>query len=177
MFFTRSLTTLQNVFMNPNAVYLSGSGTPSSIASPLNVGLENSRRFRALPVYATLLNQGRPGFQNLIGNMVHLARRLAGFLRDSDHYELLPPSKDGVNLDEVFIIVLLRARDGDLNERLVSEINATRQMYVSGTMWRGEKAVRVAVSNWKVDVERDYKVVTGILSAVAEGRAFDIKDV
>jgi hypothetical protein len=65
--------------------------------------------------------------------------------------------------------VLFRAKDGALNERLVRDINASRQMYVSGTSWRGDKAVRVAVSNWKVDVERDYRVVTEILSSLATG--------
>lgn len=169
MFFTRSAQTLQSVFTNPNAAYLSSSSS-SGIPSPLNIGLENSRRFRALPVYAALLNQGRAGFAELYARMARLARGLAAFLRDSPHYELLPDAR----LDEVFIIVLFRARDGRLNDRLVEEINATRQMYVSGTAWKGAKAVRVAVSNWKVDVERDLRVVTGILTAVAEGREFDL---
>lgn len=174
MFFTRSLATLQSVFKNPNAAYLSGS-SPSTIASPLNVGLENSRRFRALPAYATLLNQGRPGFEGLVTQMVRLSRKLAAFLRDSEDYELLP--SETADLDEVFIIVLFRAKKEALNGRLVEEINSTRQMYVSGTSWRGEKAVRIAVSNWKVDVERDFRVVTSILTAVAEGRVFDIEAV
>lgn len=180
MFFTRSVDVLQRVFVNPNAAYLSsGSGPAPSIASPLNVGLENSRRFRALPVYATLLSQGRPGFQALVASMVRFSRQLAAFLRDSEHYDLLPPVPNGgaVDLEQVFIIVLFRAKEAALNERLVAEINGTRQMYVSGTVWQGQKAVRVAVSNWKVDVERDYRVVTGILTAVAEGKTFDIEGV
>lgn len=107
--------------------------------------------------------------------MVRLSRKLAAFLRDSEDYELLP--SETADLDEVFIIVLFRAKKEALNGRLVEEINSTRQMYVSGTSWRGEKAVRIAVSNWKVDVERDFRVVTSILTAVAEGRVFDIEAV
>jgi hypothetical protein len=104
--------------------------------------------------------------------MVQLTRRITGFVRSSEHYDLLPTPADG---DEVvFIIVLFRARDAALNDVLVDRINRTRQMYVSGTSWQGEKAVRIAVSNWKVDVERDYQVVTSILTAVAEGREFDL---
>lgn len=174
MFFTRSAATLQSVFMNPNAAYLSGS-SQSTIASPLNVGLENSRRFRALPAYAVLLNQGRQGYRDLVANMVRLSRKLASFLRGSEYYELLPSEEASV--DEVFIIVLFRAKDAALNERLVEAINSTRQMYVSGTKWQGRKAVRIAVSNWKVDVERDFRVVTSILTAVAKGEAFDIDQV
>lgn len=172
MFFTRTASTLESVFVNPNAAYLA-SGPAASIASPLNVGLENSRRFRALPAYAALLSEGRPGFAKLFHNMAQLSRRLAVFLRESPYYELLPD--EGGDVEDVFIIVLLRAKDRKLNDELVARINATRQLYVSGTSWKGEKAVRVAVSNWKVDVERDLRVVTTILNDVAEGREFDIE--
>lgn len=172
MFFTRTASILESVFVNPNAAYLS-SGPAASISSPLNIGLENSRRFRALPAYAVLLSEGRPGFANLFHNMAQLSRKLAVFLRESPYYELLPDESGDV--EEIFIIVLFRAKDRKLNDELVAKINATRQLYVSGTSWKGEKAVRVAVSNWKVDVERDFKVVTTILNDVAEGREFDIE--
>lgn len=174
MFFTRSGSTLQSVFLNPNAAYLS-SGSAAAIPSPLNIGLENSRRFRALPVYAALLSEGSAGFQRLVSNMVQLARRLAAFLRDSPDYELLPDETAG--LDAMFIIVLFRARDQALNEVLADRINQTRQMYVSGTVWMGSKAVRIAVSNWRVDVERDSRVALAILAAVAAGEEFDLEKV
>ncbi|KAK7419357.1 hypothetical protein QQZ08_010890 [Neonectria magnoliae] len=172
MFLTRSHLTLQSVFTNPNAAYLA-SGSQDTIPSPLNIGLENSRRFRALPAYVVLLSEGRPGIAALIANMVALSRRVAAFLRDSEHYELLPD--EGADLEEVFMIVLFRAKDEALNEVLVEKINETRQMYVSGTRWKGQKAVRMAVSTWRVDVARDCEVVTSILTHVAEGKQFDIE--
>lgn len=172
MFFTRTSSILESVFVNPNAAYLSA-GPNAGIPSPLNVGLENSRRFRALPAYAVLLSEGRPGFARLFHNMTQLSRKLAVFLRESPYYDLLPDESS--DIEDIFIIVLFRAKDKKLNDGLVAKINATRQLYVSGTSWKGEKAVRVAVSNWKVDVERDFKVVTTILNDVAEGREFDIE--
>ncbi|KAI6752675.1 hypothetical protein HG530_013427 [Fusarium avenaceum] len=173
MFFTRSPAILQSVFTNPNAAYLSSGGV-STIPSPLNIGLENSRRFRALPAYAVLLSEGRPGMANLLGSVTALSRQLAAFLRESEHYDLLPD--DGASLDEVFMIVLFRAKDPKLSDQLVQKINETRQMYVSGTSWKGGKAVRVAISNWMVDVAKDFKVVTSILAHVAEGKEFDIEN-
>lgn len=175
MFFTRTPSILQSVFVNPNAAYLSSGNAAASIPSPLNIGLENSRRFRALPAYAALLNQGRPGYAKLFHNMAQLSRRLANFLRESPYYELL--AAESGDVEEVFIIVLFRAKDGKLNNELVAKINATRQLYVSGTSWMGEKAVRVAVSNWMVDIEREVRVVTALLNAVAEGKEFDIEKV
>ncbi|KAM3505506.1 hypothetical protein MY10362_002911 [Beauveria mimosiformis] len=172
MFFCKSPTIMQAVFTNPDASYLSSGGATSSIPSPLNMGIENSRRFRALPVYAVLLSEGRPGLAALLGAMTQLSRAIAAFLRDSADYELLPENDDAQ--DQVFISVLFRAADAALNETLVAKINATRQLYVSGTTWRGRKAARIAVSNWRVDVERDAAVVREILTCVAQGREFDL---
>ncbi|KAF4125764.1 Glutamate or tyrosine decarboxylase or a related PLP-dependent protein [Geosmithia morbida] len=184
IFFTRSLSTLQAVCTNGNAAYLlsASADAPSSIPSPLNVGLENSRRFRALPLYAVLLSEGRAGLSGYVTSMVRLSRRLASYIQVSEHYDLLPDAPDGAEtqgdgdgdgdaIDQIFIIVLFRARDARVNDVLVERINATRSMYVSGTSWRGEKAARIAVSSWKVDADADFDVVTSILEDVAlEGR-------
>jgi hypothetical protein len=42
-----------------------GTVLPEDIPSPLFVNIENSRRFRALPVYASLLSLGKEGYQSL----------------------------------------------------------------------------------------------------------------
>jgi glutamate/tyrosine decarboxylase-like PLP-dependent enzyme len=174
VFFARSLKTLTGVFTNPNAAYLSSA--PGSIASPLNIGIENSRRFRALPVYAALRSEGRAGFAEIFARMVLLARRIASFICESKNYILLPWGKgrDFAEVqDEIHIIVLFRAAEESVNDNLVQKINETKHMYVSGTTWMGQKAVRIAISNWKVEVDRDFEVVKDILTAAAEGRASD----
>lgn len=171
MFFCKSPDVMQAVFTNPNASYLA-SGSAATIPSPLNIGLENSRRFRALPVYAVLLSEGLPGLAGMLGNMTQLSRAIASFLRESPHYELLPEGNNAG--EEIFMSVLFRARDAALNDTLVAKINETRQMYVSGTSWKGGNAVRIAVSNWRVQVDKDAAVVREILTCVAEGREFDL---
>ncbi|KAL2202766.1 pyridoxal-dependent decarboxylase [Sarocladium strictum] len=175
VFFTRTAATLQSVFTNPNAAYLSSSGQ-ATIPSPLNIGIENSRRWRALPAYAVLLTEGRPGVAKTLANMTRLARGVARFVEASKDYELLPAGTGGEE-DHIFMIVLFRAKRKELNDVLVDRINETREMYVSGTSWQGEKAVRVAVSSWKVDPEKDLSVVEAVLTAVAEERPFDLSAV
>lgn len=163
------------MFTNPNAAYLSSSGQ-ATIASPLNIGIENSRRWRALPAYAVLLTEGRPGVARTLANMTRLARGVARFVEASKDYELLPAGPGGEE-DQIFMIVLFRAKRKELNDVLVDRINETREMYVSGTSWQGEKAVRVAVSSWKVDPEKDLSVVEAVLTAVAEDKPFDLSTV
>ncbi|KAK3945959.1 L-2,4-diaminobutyrate decarboxylase [Diplogelasinospora grovesii] len=165
IFFSRHPDIVTQVFQNPNAAYLSSSASSSSIQSPLNVGIENSRRFRALPVYAALLSEGREGYARMLANMVLLARNIAQFVRDSEAFEWLP--SENAPLESTFMIVLFRARDPRLNNILVERINETRQIFVSGTSWKGEKAVRLAVGSWRVDVERDAAVITEVLTSIA----------
>ncbi|KAL1881456.1 hypothetical protein VTK73DRAFT_3741 [Phialemonium thermophilum] len=164
-FFCRSPVIQSEVFSNANASYLS-SHSSSQIPSPLNIGLENSRRFRALPVYAVLLSEGRSGLGEMFARMVRLAREVAAFVRDSDDYEWLPDPD--ASLDSTHIVVLFRARDSQLNENLAQRINETRRMYVSETRWDGQKACRIAVSSYRVDVKADLAVVKDVLRLVVQ---------
>ncbi|KAI1140262.1 pyridoxal phosphate-dependent transferase [Hypoxylon sp. FL0543] len=167
IFFTRQSATLEAVFQNPNAAYLSAGG-PSSIPSPLNIGLENSRRFRALPVYAVLVSEGRSGVADMLARMVRLARGVAAALVEDqslkDDFELLP---EGSAPEVTHVVVLFRARDDGLNEVLVKQIQDSREWYVSGTKWKGKPACRIAVSSWRVKVEEDLAFIKKKLAEIA----------
>lgn len=171
-FFCRHPDIAQKVFQNSNAAYLSGSGTSATIPSPLNIGIENSRRFRALPVYATLRAYGRTGYREMLQKQIHLARAVAAYLFDHPAFELLPSSSDTNDrtLARIYIIVLFRAKNDDLNKDLVQMINASSKIYVSGTSWEGKPACRIAVSNWQVDVARDSLLVKSTLHSIVEQR-------
>ncbi|KAI2467043.1 PLP-dependent transferase [Annulohypoxylon bovei var. microspora] len=169
IFFTRRSSTLHAVFQNPNAVYLSTGGEPSPIPSPLNIGLENSRRFRALPVYAVLRSEGQSGIAEMLARMVRLARGVACALVSSSlktDYELLP---DEGAAQSTHVIVLFRARDEALNAVLVEKIQDSGDWYVSGTKWKGRPACRIAVSSWRVNVEEDLEFVKSRLAEIAKG--------
>jgi glutamate/tyrosine decarboxylase-like PLP-dependent enzyme len=116
----------------------------------------------------------------MLSRMVRLARAVARYIRSSPHYELLPrlppdnTSNDNHGEDggeserQTFIIVLFRAADPGLNETLVDRINADGRMFVSGTVWEGRKAARMAVASWRVDVERDAAAIAQVLDEVSE---------
>ncbi|TGZ82969.1 PLP-dependent transferase [Ascodesmis nigricans] len=183
-FFTRDPIYLQHTFINMAPYLSSGSTNPNDIPSPLNIQMENSRRFRALPVYATLAAYGVPGYRNFMRRCILHARAIARYIGTSIDYELLPDqaaefedltSKDALEarLGKTFMVVLFRAKDEKLNEMLKERINETGKMYVSGTVWEGKKAVRCAVGNWRVRGERDgeggWGVAVDVLEQVARG--------
>ncbi|KUL88826.1 hypothetical protein ZTR_03475 [Talaromyces verruculosus] len=159
----------EDVFRNANAVYLNSAASGGSqVPSPLNIGLENSRRLRALPVYASLMAYGKNGFKTIIETQIRLARMIAGWLYDHPAYTPLPLAASEDDLcAQTFMIVLFRANDEQLNQQLTKRINATSKMYVSGTSWEGKPACRIAISNWRADVLRDFALVTDVLEKVA----------
>lgn len=168
-FFSRHRNIAERVFQNPNASYLATNNGPDSIMSPLNIGLENSRRFRALPVYASLLAYGKHGYKDMLTHQIELSRAIAKFILESEDYILLPESSAPAQgrLESIYIIVIFRAKDPKLNKRLVDDIKATKKIYVSGTAWDNEPACRFAVSNWQTDVKRDLPIIMKVLHAVA----------
>jgi glutamate/tyrosine decarboxylase-like PLP-dependent enzyme len=168
-FLCRHATVAHDVFQNANAAYLTASMTDGpSFPSPLNIGIENSRRFRALPVYTSLLAYGRAGYQNMLERQICLARKIVGWVFDHPAYGVLPEASNKEDLlDKTYMSVLFSAKNDELNQRLASTINATSRIYVSGTSWQGRSACRIAISNWRVDVERDFAIVTGVLESVA----------
>jgi glutamate/tyrosine decarboxylase-like PLP-dependent enzyme len=167
-FFTRHQGLSEKVFQNGNAAYLStGAGSVDGITSSMNIGIENSQRFRSLPVYATLTQYGRGGYQDMLKRQIGVARKVAAWIFDHPGFELLPAGAGKEEmLAKTFIIVLFRTKDRSKDEGLVMNINAQGQIYVTGTRWDDRPAARIAVSNWQVDVERDSKRIFEVLDHV-----------
>jgi glutamate/tyrosine decarboxylase-like PLP-dependent enzyme len=169
-FFCRHPDLAFQVFQNANAAYLTSAASGGlSIPSPLNIGIENSRRFRALPVYASLLSYGKDGYRDMLERQIRLARSIYNWIFENPAYIALPQTTSKVELlEQTFMSVLFRARDDALNRDLAKKINDTGRMFVSGTSWDGALACRIAISNWRVDVARDVALVTGVLAEVAQ---------
>jgi len=112
------------------------------------------------------MSKGRDGVAQMLAQQVKLARSIAEFVRDSEDYEWLPDQ--GAALENTHIVVLFRAKDPGINDNLVTRINQTRRMYVSGTKWKGRSACRLAVGSWRVGIARDFAVVKEVLTSVAK---------
>lgn len=167
VFFTRHKEVSERVFSNGNAAYLK-SWAGDGIQSPLNIGIENSRRFRALPVHATLVAYGREGYVDMLKRQIGLARRVVEWLLRDERFEMLPKwSDEREAVAKTFMVVLFRAKNEDFNKNLIKKINASEKMFVTGTSWEGQPAARIAVSNWQADIERDGKLIEAVLNTVA----------
>jgi glutamate/tyrosine decarboxylase-like PLP-dependent enzyme len=110
---------------------------------------ENSRRARALPIWATLRAYGRAGHRAMVERHLRLARRLAERVDAADELERLaevplnivcfranPPGMPTDRLDE-------------LNRELGAELLRDGRVFAGTTVYDGKVAFRPAIVNWR----------------------------
>ena len=102
--------------------------------------LESSRRARGFATWAAIRALGRSGVAELVDRCCALARDLAERLDAVDGIEI-------VN-DVVLNQVLIRVGDAELTQRIEQRIQDEGTAWLGGTTWRGERLLRVSISNW-----------------------------
>jgi glutamate/tyrosine decarboxylase-like PLP-dependent enzyme len=127
------------------------------VRDPMDMVPELSRRARGFPVYAALRALGRDGVAELIEGSCALARRFAGQLAAADGVRVL----NDVPLNQV--LVGFPGRD---TPAIVERVQAEGTCWPSGTIWQGEPAMRISVTNWSTDEDDVDRSVAAILREV-----------
>lgn len=115
---------------------------------------ESSRRARSFATWAALRSLGRSGVAELVDRCCDIARRFADGFDALDGFEV-------VN-DVVLNQVLVRVGDADFTNRLERAIQEDGTCWLGGTTWRGERLLRIAVSNWSTTPDDVDRVVAAI---------------
>ncbi len=115
---------------------------------------ESSRRARGFATWAALRSLGRSGVTDLVDGCCEVARRFAERLEELDGVEVVNP----VVLNQV----LFRVGDAELTDRLERAIQDDGTAWLGGTTWRGERLLRIAVSNWSTTTDDVDRVVDTI---------------
>lgn len=121
---------------------------------------EESRRARAVPVYAALRSLGSAGLGDLIERCCVHAQHFADGLRDAG-YEIL----NEVVLNQV----LVSFGDAETTRRVIAALQADGTCWCGGTEWQGRIAMRISVSSWATttaDVERSLEAMLRVARAV-----------
>jgi glutamate/tyrosine decarboxylase-like PLP-dependent enzyme len=115
---------------------------------------EESRRGRAVPVYAVLRTLGRHGLADLVEGSCRLARRMADRLRQHASVRIL----NEIVLNQVLVRIDDGARDADARTReVIARVQEEGTCWLGGTTWHGMAAMRVSISNWSTtdeDIDR-----------------------
>jgi glutamate/tyrosine decarboxylase-like PLP-dependent enzyme len=128
---------------------------------------EWSRRARGIPAYAALREMGRQGVEAMIDRCCAHCEALVSGIGVLPGAQILHPARLNQGLVRF-------QRDGQPSEQsdaftdeIIRKINATGEAFFSGTTWRGQRAMRVSVVNWRTnsrDVERAIEATRTVLA-------------
>ena len=122
---------------------------------------ESSRRARGFATWAVIRSLGRAGITDLVDRCCRLARRFA------ERFDAL----EGVEVvnDVVLNQVLVRVGDGALTDRVERQVQEDGTCWLGATTWRGERLLRISVSNWsttEADVDMSVDAIANTRAAV-----------
>lgn len=151
--------------LNIGAPYLPSPDDPRP--NPGFLAPENSRRSRALVLWATLRAYGRDGYRAMVERHLRLARRLGERVDREPELERLaevqlnvvcfrvrPPELDDEALDE-------------LNRRLGAALLEDGRVFAGTTVYEGRVAFRPAIVNWQT-TETDVDMLIDVLLELLE---------
>jgi glutamate/tyrosine decarboxylase-like PLP-dependent enzyme len=129
---------------------------------------ELSRRGRGFAVYAALASLGRTGVAALVDRCCDLAARLAEQLAAADGVTVL----NEVELNQVLVaFVPPGGGDADAHTREVTRrVQQEGTCFATGTVWHGQAALRLSVSNWATDAEDVDRSVAAIVACHQRSR-------
>jgi glutamate/tyrosine decarboxylase-like PLP-dependent enzyme len=142
-----------------------------AVREPMDWTPEWSRRARGFSTYAALRQLGRRGVSDLVGRCCLHARELVARIGNLPCAEVvrapiinqglvrfLDPNPGATEQDH-----------GAWTDRVIATIVQDGKAFFSGTTWRGRRAMRINVSNWRTsdeDVDRTVASVAGVLDGL-----------
>jgi len=129
--------------------------TPEDAYALSEYGPALGRRFRSLKLWAVLRCYGAEGLRAIHREHIRLARLFAGWVEESDAWELASPPR--------FSLVVFRRKGTDEeNEAILEQANRSGEIFLSHTRLDGRYVLRLAIGNARTteaDVRRAWEVL------------------
>jgi len=149
--FTRNQQALKQA-MSVSSSYL----LPTENRDAIDYTPENSRRGRALEIWAALNSLGRSGLADLVNRNCRQARDMADSLREA-----------GVEIlnDVVLNQVVVSFGDDERTRQVIATIQDAGVCWCGGTTWQGRAAMRISLSSWATTDNDIIRSLDSILDA------------
>jgi aromatic-L-amino-acid decarboxylase len=148
--------------MRMTAAYLTTGG---DVRDPMDFTPEWSRRARALPALAALMELGRDGLAAMIERCCdHAAAIYDGIAALPGATGLARPTMNQG-------LIQFTARDGrNISDAVIAAINASGEAFVSGGTWDGARVMRISVCGWNTNSDDVTRTVAAAAAALHDLR-------
>jgi len=136
----------------------------------MHYNLEWSRRARAFPTYAAIRQLGRTGIADLIDRCCRHCHTLTTRIGALPNAETLaiPQINQGLVRFKSPKPNAIEADHDTFTDQTIAAINASGEAFFGGTTWRGQRAMRISVSNWQTtdaDIDLTVTAIAKILQS------------
>jgi glutamate/tyrosine decarboxylase-like PLP-dependent enzyme len=126
----------------------------------LHLTPENSRRFRALPIWMSLLAYGRNGYAEIVERNCEAAQYLGQLIESDSRFKLAAPVRHnvvcfGLNTDKMTTATLQK------------QLHQDGTAYLSPSVLNGQPILRAAICNWrttKADIEKTFAALQKLVA-------------
>ncbi|MGQ0562171.1 MAG: pyridoxal phosphate-dependent decarboxylase family protein [Gemmatimonadota bacterium] len=138
------------------------------------LGIQNTRGFRALKVWLAIQHAGLAGYQRMIADDIALSRALFGAMGARADFEAVTQALSICTFR--YVPPELRARAGDsavaeylddLNAAILSHLQVGGELFVSNAVLNGRYVLRACITNWRT-TRADVEAVPDIVAAIGE---------
>jgi glutamate/tyrosine decarboxylase-like PLP-dependent enzyme len=157
MQFTKHKKLQLKVFQN-SAAYL---GDPEKSPDFFHYTPENSRRWRSLPSWFTLMAYGREGHREIVERNCEAAYYLGESIRSSEHFRLLAP----VRMNVACFTFKESNVTFDKIQEFLTAIRDDGRVFFTPTVYKGAPAIRAAISNWQTQ-KKDMDLAIQVLNEI-----------
>ncbi|MBT1705512.1 pyridoxal phosphate-dependent decarboxylase family protein [Chryseosolibacter indicus] len=157
MHFTRHKSIQLKVFQN-SAAYL---GDPEKSPDFFHYTPENSKRWRSLPAWFSLMAYGKEGHQEIVERNCDVAFRLGEALKKMSQFKLLAP----VRMNVVCFTLNQDNLSFETIQQFLIQVRDQGKVFFTPTIYKGVPAIRAAISNWQTE-SRDIDLAVEVLSGI-----------
>lgn len=134
-----------------------------TVTNQMDYGIQLGRRFRSLKLWFVMRYFGQEGLIARIREHCRLARLFANWVDDSENFEMLAPVPFALVCFRACPKILTEEEIDALNEKIMNEINASGEAYLSHTKLNGKFTLRLSVGSIRVE-ERHLQKVWNLLN-------------